>query len=138
MLVVVLLLMVVVLVVIFTEAAGTGADRVTVKPRAGNGAGGREDDGRGQLVSVRGRGRRGPVQELNVLVQLRMVGHGGGGGGMLDAADQRIDEERPGHGLLGRGRYRHGRTGTVHGPMIMDYSRVRQGPCKRRTGMRAC
>lgn len=95
--------------VVFVESA---ADRIAEKPRAGDGRGrGRVDGGRRRLVSVR-RGRR-PVQEIDVLVELRVIRYrgGGGGGGRDDggpfgAAYERIDQERPGHGLLG---------GTGHG-----------------------
>lgn len=86
---------------VFVESVA--ADWIAEKSRPGDGRG-REDDGRRRLVSVR-RGRR-SVQEIYVLVELRVVRYRGGGGGgrydgPFDAPDERIDQERPGHGLLG-------------------------------------
>lgn len=92
---------------VFAESA---ADRmISEKPRVRGVGGRRKRRGRLRLVSVRGRG--GPVQELYVLVELRMIRHGvqrvvgDRGDGSFDAADERIDQKRPGHCLLGD---RHG------------------------------
>lgn len=99
-----------------------GPGRITEKPRTRGGLR-RKRDGRRRLVSVRGsrRRRRRPVQEPDVLVEMRMVGHGRGllqrrGGRTLHAPDERVDQERPGHGFLGGRGHRDGRTtaGTVH------------------------
>jgi len=83
--------------VVFAEPV-TGVDRVAEKPRADDRGCGRKYDGRGRSVSIRDGC---PVQELNVLVELGVIGHsggsggGGGGGGsgdgMFDATYKRID-----------------------------------------------
>lgn len=68
-----------------------------------------------RLVPIRGRGSCGgcgPVQKLNVLVELRMIRHCCGRG-LFDTADERVDQERPRHGLLAIGRGHHYRRMTV-------------------------
>lgn len=114
-----LLVLLLPLVRIFAEADV----RITEKPGTGDRGGRRKRDGRGRpVVSVRCGRRCRSVQEPNVFVKLRVIGHGGcgscgrsGHSGMFDAADERIDKERSGHGFFGCGRHCHGWTGTfVH------------------------
>lgn len=94
--------------------------RVTEKPLSGCDGRRRERRSRRRsrrLVSVRGGGYGcGPIQELDVLVELWVVrrGDGEGCGRALHAADERVDQERPGHGLLGDGGRRYRRTGAFH------------------------
>lgn len=128
-----LILVLVVVLVVFAECTtsnatsrATATDRISEKPRARSR---RKRNWRWRLVSVYGGRRRGPVQKLNVLVELQwVIRHGGrgrygccggggchgcGGGGTFDAAYERVDQKRSGHGLLGGG-HGDGPTRVVH------------------------
>lgn len=114
------------------ESTAGAADRVAEEPRTGGDrrSGRREHDGRRGLVSAVRRCR--PVQELNVLVELRVIGHrgGGAGDGVLDAAAyERIDQERPGHGPLGGGGG-HGDGRTARAVHAAGNKRISK-PCRR-------